>query len=140
MREAGSIARFSAMTSRLHNVTVDCADPAALAAFWAAVTGYELDIEDDLDPVDDALLVAPDGPGILFQRVPEGKAAKNRLHFDLQPDGPRDAEVERLLALGATLVLDMRTPDGKGWAQLADPEGNEFCVERSAAERVATEG
>jgi len=124
------------MTSRLHNVTVDCADPVALATFWAAVTGYEPDIEDDLDPAEDALLVAPDdGPGILFQRVPEGKAAKNRLHFDLQPDRPRDEEVARLIGLGATLVLDMRTPDGKGWVQLADPEGNEFCVERSAAER-----
>ena len=112
------------MTSRLHNVTVDCADPAALAAFWAAVTGYQQDTEDDLDPVDDALLLPPgDGPGILFQRVPEGRAVKNRLHLDLQPDIPRDEEVERLLALGATLVLDMRRPDGKGWVQLADPEG-----------------
>jgi hypothetical protein len=67
----------------------------------------------------------------------EGKTAKNRLHLDLQPDGPRDEEVERLLGLGATMVLDMRRPDGRGWAQLADPEGNEFCVERSAAERKA---
>ena len=65
---------------------------------------------------------------------------KNRWHLDLQPDRPRDEEVERLLALGATLVLDMRMPDGKGWAQLADPGGNEFCVERSAAERMATDG
>jgi Glyoxalase-like domain len=84
------------------------------------------------------LLFAPgDGPRLLFIRVPEGKAAKNRLHLDLQPDIPRDEEVERLLGLGATMVLDMRQPDGRGWAQLADPEGNEFCVERSAAERKA---
>ena len=125
------------MTSRLHNVTVDCVDPLAQATFWAAVTGYAQDPE---VTGDDALLLPPgDGPGILFQRVPEGKTVKNRWHLDLQPDRPRDEEVERLLALGATLVLDMRTPDGKGWAQLADPEGNEFCVERSAAERVATD-
>ena len=127
------------MPSRLHNVTVDCADPVALANFWAAVTGYEQHPENGVDPEDDeALLFAPgDGPRLLFTRVPEGKAAKNRLHLDLQPDGPRDEEVERLLGLGATMVLDMRRPDGRGWAQLADPEGNEFCVERSAAERKA---
>jgi predicted enzyme related to lactoylglutathione lyase len=49
----------------------------------------------------------------------------------------RDEEVTRLLGLGATLVADRRQPDGTGWAVLADPEGNEFCVERSAAERTA---
>lgn len=123
MRGSASVARFSAMTSRLHNVTVDCADPAALAAFWAAVTGYKEHPENGTED-DEALLLPPgDGPGILFLRVPEGKAVKNRLHLDLQPDIPRDEEVERLLALGATLVLDMRRPDGKGWVQLADPEG-----------------
>ena len=128
------------MTSRLHSVTVDCADPVAQANFWAAVTGYEQHPENGVDPEDDeTLLLAPgDGPRILFLRVPEGKAAKNRLHLDLQPDCPRDEEVERILALGAAMVLDMRTPDGKGWAHLADPEGNEFCVLRSAAERAAT--
>ncbi|MEV6611736.1 VOC family protein [Kutzneria sp. NPDC051319] len=125
------------MTSRLHHVTVDCADPYALATFWSAVIGYEPHPADS--PGDEeVLLQAPgDGPGVLFIQVPEGKSAKNRLHFDLQPAGPRDEEVERLLALGATMVLDMRRPDGRGWAQLADPEGNEFCVERSAAERAA---
>ena len=74
---------------------------------------------------------------MLFIAVPEGKGAKNRLHLDLQPsDCTRDAEVDRLLALGATLVNDLRNPDGTGWAVMADPEGNEFCVERSAAERT----
>jgi predicted enzyme related to lactoylglutathione lyase len=58
-----------------------------------------------------------------------------RVHLDLCPDSTRDAEVERLLAHGATLVSDMRRPDGRGWVVLADPEGNEFCVERSAAEK-----
>ena len=130
------------MTSRLRNLTVDCADPFVMATFWSAVTGYREDPGNGNSPGDDeALLLPPDGgPGLLFQRVPEGKSVKNRVHLDLQPDRPRDEEVERLLALGATMVLDMRTPDGKGWAQLADPEGNEFCVERSAAEREATGG
>jgi predicted enzyme related to lactoylglutathione lyase len=80
----------------------------------------------------------PEGPEILFIQVPEGKAGKNRLHLDLQPDIRRDEEVERLLGLGAALVDDQRRPDGTGWVVLADPEGNEFCVERSAAERAAT--
>jgi predicted enzyme related to lactoylglutathione lyase len=68
--------------------------------------------------------------------VPEGKIAKNRMHLDLIPTTrSRDEEVERLLGIGATLVEDHRKPDGTGWVTLADPEGNEFCVERSAAER-----
>ncbi len=65
---------------------------------------------------------------------------KNRLHVDLQPtDRTRDEEVARLLGIGATLYADHRRPDGKGWAVLADPEGNEFCVERSDAERAAVQ-
>lgn len=65
------------------------------------------------------------------------KTVKNRVHLDLEPrDRSRDEEVERVLALGATLVDDRRNPDGTGWAVLADPEGNEFCVERSAGERA----
>ncbi len=69
--------------------------------------------------------------------MPEGKVVKNRIHLDLQPDTTRDAEVARLLDLGATLVGDHRRPDGTGWVTLADPAGNEFCVERSTAERAA---
>jgi Glyoxalase-like domain len=70
--------------------------------------------------------------------VPEAKTVKNRVHLDLEPDDrTRDQEVERLLGIGATLVDDQRRPDGRGWVVLADPEGNEFCVERSPAERAA---
>lgn len=66
---------------------------------------------------------------------------KNRVHLDLQPtDRTRDEEVERLLGLGASLVSDFRNPDGTGWALMADPEGNEFCVERSVEERAAVTG
>ena len=86
----------------------------------------------------EGLLVGPDGqPNLLFVKVPEGKAVKNRVHLDLMPtDRTRDQEVARLLELGATMVADQRRPDGTGWVVLADPEGNEFCIERSAAERA----
>lgn len=62
---------------------------------------------------------------------------KNRVHLCLTPEGPRDAEVERLLAAGATMFDDQRNADGTGWAVLRDPEGNEFCVLRSKAEKAA---
>jgi Glyoxalase-like domain len=60
------------------------------------------------------------------------------VHLDLQSDTTRDEEVDRLIGVGATLVDDQRKPDGRGWVVLADPEGNEFCVERSAVEMAAT--
>jgi len=127
------------MTARVRNITFDCADPSTLAGFWSQVTGYQEDPEDPNRPEDEeAALLGPDGQAnLLFIRVPEAKTAKNRVHLDLTPiDRARDEEVERLLALGATLVADRRRPDGSGWAVLADPEGNELCVERSAAERA----
>lgn len=129
------------MTSILHNITFDCRDAHTLAGFWSQVTGWPLGAEDF--PGDPEASVEPPagvgGPRLLFIGVPEGKTVKNRVHLDLQPaDHGREAEVDRLLALGASLVADHRRPDGTGWALLADPEGNEFCVERSAAERAAT--
>ncbi|MGY3335713.1 putative enzyme related to lactoylglutathione lyase [Streptomyces filamentosus] len=125
------------MSSLVRHVTIDCADPYALAGFWAGV--LDAKVSDDDNPGDPEALVESAGAALLFIRVPEAKAVKNRVHLDLQPqDRTRDEEVERLLALGATLVGDHRRPDGTGWATLADPEGNEFCVERSAAERNAS--
>jgi catechol 2,3-dioxygenase-like lactoylglutathione lyase family enzyme len=127
------------MTARINHVTFDCADPYALAGFWSRVTGYREDPENPNEPGDpEGFLRAPDGqPSLLFIAVPEPRAVKNRVHLDLMPtDATRDEEVGRLLGLGATLVADHRRPDGTGWAVLADPEGNEFCVERSAAERA----
>nr|WP_207916894.1 VOC family protein [Micromonospora sp. KC723] len=71
--------------------------------------------------------------------VAEGTVVKNRVHLDLQPqDRTRDEEVDRLIGIGAKLFEDHRRPDGTGWVTLADPEGNEFCVERGVAERAAT--
>ncbi|WP_406434551.1 VOC family protein [Streptomyces sp. NBC_01589] len=65
------------------------------------------------------------------------KKIKNRIHLCLRPETSREQEVERLLGLGATFVTDHRNPDGSGWAVLADPEGNEFCVLRSESDRAA---
>ncbi|MFF0719726.1 VOC family protein [Micromonospora sp. NPDC003816] len=131
------------MASRVRWIDVDCADPYTMATFWAEVTGLRPDPDDRPGDEECALLSGPDlaGGGMLFQRIPEGKTAKNRIHLDLQPtDRTRDEEVERLIGLGATQVADRRRPDGTGWVVLADPEGNEFCVERSAAEHSPTEG
>lgn len=123
------------MTSLIRHLTVDCTDAHRLATFWAEVLGGSL-AEDDF-PGDPEATVSTAAGALLFVAVPEAKAGKNRLHLDLQPqDRSRDEEVERLLALGATLVADHRRPDGTGWATMADIEGNEFCVERSAAERA----
>jgi predicted enzyme related to lactoylglutathione lyase len=123
---------------RIQHVTVDCAEPYELARFWSVVTGWAVSAEDA--PGDDEVLLEPATAGmaeLLFIRVPEGKTVKNRLHFDLVPlNRTRDAEVERLLAAGAVLVSDQRRPNGRGWVVLADPEGNEFCVETSEAERA----
>jgi predicted enzyme related to lactoylglutathione lyase len=131
------------MTVELRSITIDCADHYALMQFWSGVTGWPQDPDNPNDPGDpESLLVAPDRRlQLLFIPVPEAKTVKNRVHLDVVPvEGSRDEEVERLLGLGATIVGDHRRPDGSGWVTLADPEGNEFCVERSATERAATPG
>jgi Glyoxalase-like domain len=119
------------VSSFIFNVTFDCAEPRALARFWAAATGYDVVEERD----DFARLKAADGRGvrhILFFRVPESKAGKNRVHIDLATREPA-AEIERLIALGATLVdegttAQWRTGNGTRWVVMQDPEGNEFCL------------
>ncbi|MFB7470050.1 VOC family protein [Kitasatospora sp. NPDC056184] len=124
------------MVSVVQNVAIDCADAYQLARFWSQVTGRPLHPEDRPGDPEVQVLLA-EGPVLYFNQVPEPKTVKNRLHLCLRPDGTRDPEVERLLGLGATLVADRRNPDGTGWAVLADPEGNEFCVLRSESERAA---
>jgi hypothetical protein len=119
------------------SVEFDCANPPALARFWAAALGYE-GLPVDLPDGEDVMLEAPAGlTDIYFQRVPEGKAGKNRLHLDLMVggDGPLeerrariDAEAARLVALGGS---DARGPIDEGgsyWMRMQDPEGNEFCL------------
>jgi hypothetical protein len=104
-------------------VIVDANDPGALGRWWAEALKWVV-VNDD--PEEFEIRPTPDRlPGLLFGPVPEAKTLKNRLHLDLRPDD-RDAEVERLLGLGAS-----RVDIGQGeqtWVVLADPEGNEFCV------------
>ena len=123
------------MSSRIRHITIDCADPYELGSFWSKVFDTPLDAEDEPgDP--EALLDYGSGPPLLFVQVPDDKVVKNRVHLDIQPvDRTRDAEVDRLISFGATLYADHRRPDGGGWVTLADPEGNEFCVEISQPER-----
>ncbi|MFD5769117.1 VOC family protein [Streptomyces sp. NPDC127049] len=123
------------MISVVQNVAIDCADAYALARFWSEVTGAPVDPEGE-PGARETQVPLPGGPVLYFNEVPEPKTAKNRIHLCLRPTSTRDAEVERLLALGATLVNDLREPDGAGWAVLADPEGNEFCVLRSDSDRA----
>jgi hypothetical protein len=120
----------------LRDIVVDCAHPAALARFWAAaLDGYEvapydeqelarlrsagvLDVEDD--PT--VLVAGPARPRLFFQRVPEPRRVKNRLHLDLTAADP-EAEITRLTGLGAMVAARYA-----GHVTLTDPEGNEFCV------------
>ena len=128
------------MTAIMRSVTFDCADARGLGQFWSAMTGWNLYYDDDPEVV-----VAPhfptDGLKLLFIPVPEPKTAKNRVHLDLQPtDCTRDEQVARAVELGAVIIGDHRKDDGTGWVTMADPEGNEFCLERSPAERREAPG
>ncbi|MPZ74144.1 MAG: VOC family protein [Nitriliruptorales bacterium] len=139
---------------KIGNITFDCADPDRVATFWAAAMGYTKAVypdemrrelleaglsEDDLA----ARAVAEDpsgqGPRLFFQRVPEPKSAKNRMHLDLNATPGRRAsaeeiaaEVQRLEGLGATVSHEYSGSWGP-WPEhhvvMADPEGNEFCVQ-----------
>ena len=128
------------MTSLISHTSVDCSDAFALSEWWKQVLGY-VDIDGDPnEPGHEECMIrsAETGHQVLFIEVPDVKQVKNRLHFDLRPtDRTRDEEVARLLSIGATQVDDQREVrgDGTGWMVLVDPEGNEFCVLRSDAER-----
>lgn len=127
------------MTSRISHTTFDAHDACAQSVFWGKVLGWSEDPEDPNEPGhEECMIFSPDGrQRLLFIEVPDAKQLKNRLHLDLAAadDTTREAEVERLLALGATTFADRRVPDGRGWVTLTDPEGNEFCVLRSNTER-----
>jgi hypothetical protein len=111
------------MACRLTELVIDCAHPAALASFWAAV----LQAETIADPYGFVQVTAASGPLLTFVQVPEAKSVKNRLHIDLNPSGCTQAEeAERLTRLGATPV-DVGQGDAD-WIVFADPEGNEFCL------------
>lgn len=131
------------MTSFISHTSIDCRNAYELSEWWKQVLDY-VDIEGDPNEPghEECMIQRPDrGHQVLFIEVPEGKQVKNRIHFDLRPtDRTRDEEVARLLAAGATQVDDKREVrgDGTGWVVLADPEGNEFCILRSEAERAAS--
>lgn len=127
------------MSLKLGNICLDCHDAYTLAQFWSQVLGQPMDPDDDAG-APEAGFDLPTGQALLFLQVPEAKTVKNRMHLCLEPDGSRDEEVDRMLAIGATIVDDRRQPDGPGWVVFADPEGNEFCVLRNAAEREAQPG
>lgn len=128
------------MTSSIAHTSVDCANAYALSEWWKGVLGYT-DIPDDPNEPGhvECMIQTPDGSHrVLFIEVPDVKQVKNRLHFDLRPsDGTQAEEVARVLESGATQVADFRDAwgPGTGWVVLADPEGNEFCILRSEAER-----
>lgn len=130
------------MTSFISHTTIDCRNAYELSEWWKPVLGY-VDLPDDLNEPghEECAIRDPEtGHELLFLEVPDEKSVKNRLHFDLRPrDRSRDEEVERVLAHGATQLLDMRGEfgPGTGWVVLADPEGNEFCILRSQAELAA---
>jgi predicted enzyme related to lactoylglutathione lyase len=109
-------------------ITFDCDDVPAVAGFWSQVLDRPLADEPPPGDYFAALVPSAGSPGWLFLKVPEPKTAKNRCHVDLVA-GDLDAEVARLVGLGATHVAD-KSEWGHTWAVLQDPEGNEFCVAR----------
>jgi len=129
------------MTALISHTTFDSLDAYAMGVFWGAVLGFREDPDDPNEPGDEECMIysADGAQRLLFIEVPEAKQVKNRLHLDLVPaEGTRDEELDRLLGLGARAVDDLRRPDGSGWVVLADPEGNEFCILRSEAERAGS--
>jgi len=130
------------MTAFISHTTVDCSNAYDLSEWWKPVLGYA-DIDGDPnEPGHEECMIRDPRTGhqVLFIEVPDVKQVKNRIHFDLVPrDGTRDEELQRLLDHGATEVHDLRGHwgPGTGWVVLADPEGNEFCILRSPAERDA---
>ena len=120
------------MACRFSELVVDCRDPEGLAAFWAAVLGYQVIGREE----DGAVEIGPEAgfggpaPTLVFGHVERPTPGKLRMHIDVNPtDRDQDAELERLLGLGATRA-DVGQTGEENWHVLADPEGNEFCLLR----------
>jgi hypothetical protein len=115
------------MRTRIIAVTIDCHDAEALAAFWGETIGdVEVERWKDSHGLSYVEIRAPGETPVLFQPVDEDKVVKNRVHLDIAPTGlDQYAEIDRLVALGATVVAD---DPAVHFVVLADPEGNEFCV------------
>ena len=128
------------MSLRISEVVIDCADHGAVVEFWRDAMGYRRE-----EVNEQYVLLAPDArepgrPALLFQKVPEAKVVKNRVHLDLNVSGGRGvsiedrkvrvfAEVERLKALGADDHRGAMDQAGEFWVRMNDPEGNEFCIQ-----------
>jgi predicted enzyme related to lactoylglutathione lyase len=121
------------------SITFTCDDPVRLAGFWAAATGYghvevtperRAEIDAVVEPGTWAVLQPPDGAGprLIFHRRPRSAVEHIPIHLDLAVDDV-EAEVERLLALGATVAERKVDPFGATFVVMRDPEGNGFCVE-----------
>ena len=112
------------MVTFIKSATFDCADALVAARFSAAALDGDLDGDSTSDK---ACVEAPGwgGANLWFQRVPEPRTVKNRLHFDLRAPDPVADEVRRLTAIGATVARE-----SEDITVMRDPEGNEFCVER----------
>ena len=128
------------MTAYISHTTVDCGNAYELSEWWKEVLGYADVPGDPNEPGHEECMILDPATGhrLLFIEVPDPTPGKNKLHLDLRPrDLTQQEEVDRLLAHGATLVADHRGiyGEGSGWVTLADPEGNQFCVLRSEAER-----
>lgn len=114
------------MTVKVANITFDCDDPQRTAAFWSEAIGETIDEGASEYFVSIGLGRPETSPNWFFIKVPEAKAAKNRLHLDLE-SSDLAADVERLVALGATHVAD-KEEWGHAWSVMNDVEGNEFCI------------
>lgn len=113
------------MTLTIGNITFDCEDPPALAAFWSEALDRQVD--ESPNPYFASIGITEDVlPRWLFLKVPEAKQAKNRCHLDLVTENPSE-EIARLVAIGATHVAD-KAEYGHEWSVMNDPEGNEFCI------------
>ncbi|MEU4742896.1 VOC family protein [Actinosynnema sp. NPDC023658] len=114
------------MALTLAHTTIDSKDPYTQAQWWCELAGFTP--KEGVRPGSDECYVAGSaGCTVLFILVPDGKTVKNRMHFCMRPEGrTQEEEVQRAIALGATVIADFRKPDG--WVVLADPEGNEFCI------------
>src|SRR5262249_41115599 len=133
-REAGCLVcgRVGFMSIRIQCLCIDTTDPAGLAFFWEAVLGWRRTYDKDEQVVFELPVGSRDEgitPDLLFLRVPENKAGKNRLYLDLRPED-QAAEVARLEGLGARRV-DVGQGSEVSWVVMADPAGNEFCVLRA---------
>jgi len=119
----------------VNGLVIDCADPVALARFWGSVFATDVDSVEDEPPRYVDLRSRPGVPVMRFQRVPESKTVKNRLHLDIEVASLDDA-VACVVDLGARPLRPRDTDYGWHYRVMADPEGNEFCLIEQAGDTL----